>query len=392
MSWKPIHSVDFYKADDLLTDEERKVRAELAEFIDREVIPGIAKHYEEATFPMDVIPKLAELGVFGATFPKEEGYRGLSHVAYGLIMQELERGDSAIRSMASVQAALVMFPIRAYGSEEQKKKWLPLLKSGEKIGCFGLTEPAHGSDPGGLETKAVRDGDEWVLSGEKLWITNGSIADLAVVWAKTPEGDVGGFLIEKGTKGFKAPEVTRKLSLRASITSGLVMDSCRIPEANRLPGAKGLAGPLRCLNEARYGIAWGAVGAATACYTTALNYSMKRIQFEKPIASYQLVQQKLVGMLTDITKAQLLCIQLGRLKERGEAAYPRVSMAKMSNVAMASKTARVAREILGANGISLSYNVMRHMCNLESVKTYEGTHDMQALIVGREITGLDAIR
>jgi glutaryl-CoA dehydrogenase len=307
-------------------------------------------------------------------------------------MQEIERGDSAIRSAASVQSALVMFPIRTFGSEEQKKKWLPLLKTGEKVGCFGLTEPGHGSDPGALETGAYLDGDEWVLNGEKLWVTNGSIADVAVVWAKTEDGNIAGFLIEKGTKGFKAPEIKRKLSLRASITSGLSMNGCRIPKANRLPGASGLVAPLRCLNEARYGIAWGAIGAAMACYTTALNYTIKRVQFDKPIASYQMVQQKLVRMITEITKAQLMCIQLGRLKERGEAAYPRVSMAKMNNVAMASEVARDAREILGANGISLTYNVMRHMCNLEAVRTYEGTHDMQALIVGREITGLDAIR
>jgi glutaryl-CoA dehydrogenase len=255
-----------------------------------------------------------------------------------------------------------------------------------------LTEPGYGSDPGSLTTKAVRDGDEWTLTGEKLWITNGSIADVCVIWAKKDDGEIAGFLVEKGTKGFKATDITRKLSLRASITSGLSMDNCRIPEANRLPGAVGLVAALRCLNEARYGIAWGAVGAATACYTAAVNYATKRVQFGKPIASYQLVQQKLVRMVTEITKAQLLCIQLGRLKERGEAAYPRVSMAKFNNVAMAREVARDARDILGSYGISLQYNVMRHMCNLEAVSTYEGTHDMQTLIVGREITGIDAIR
>ncbi len=291
-----------------------------------------------------------------------------------------------------MQSALVMFPIWKYGSKEQKEAWLPALKSGEKIGCYGLTEPGHGSDPGSMETNAVRDGDGWIINGNKIWITNGSIADVAMVWSRVEGGEIGGFLVERGTEGFRAPEIKDKLSLRASVTGGLVFKNCRVPEANRLPAANGLGAALSCLNEARYGIAWGTVGAAVACYTTALKYAMERIQFGKPIASYQLVQRKLVKMVTEITKAQLLCIQLGRLKERGRAAYPRVSMAKMNNAAMALDIAREARDLLGSYGVSLRYSVMRHMCNLESVKTYEGTDDMHRLIVGREITGIDAIR
>lgn len=383
---------DFYDVDDLLTEEEKGIRSSVREFVDSEIIPSIAEHYEAGTFPVHSIPGMAKLGVFGATLPKEEGFPGISQVAYGLTMQELERGDSAIRSFASVQSALVMFPIWKFGSPEQKEKWLGDLKSGEKIGCYGLTEPAHGSDPGSMTTTAKRDGDGWVLDGRKMWITNGSMADVAVVWARMKGGEIGGFLVERGTEGFKAPVIKDKLSLRASVTSGLVFKNCRIPESNRLPGTKGLASTLSCLNEARYGIAWGALGAATACYTAALNYARERIQFGKPIASYQLVQSKLVKMATEITKAQLLCVQLGRLKESGKAKYPRVSMAKMNNTAMALDIARDARDILGAVGISLRYSVMRHMCNLESVKTYEGTDDMHRLIIGREITGMDAIR
>ncbi len=392
MSWKKARTVDFYDADDLLTDEEKEIRESVRRFVDSEIIPIITGHYQSGTFPSEIIPGLAELGVFGATLPAEEGFPGMNQVAYGLIMQELERGDSGIRSFASVQSALVMFPIWKYGSKEQKEAWLPALKSGEKIGCYGLTEPAHGSDPGSMETNAVRDGDEWIINGNKIWITNGSIADVAMVWSRVEGGEIGGFLVERGTEGFRAPEIKDKLSLRASVTSGLVFKNCRVPEANRLPTANGLGAALSCLNEARYGIAWGTVGAATACYTTALNYAMERIQFGKPIASYQLVQRKLVKMATEITKAQLLCIQLGRLKERGRAAYPRVSMAKMNNAAMALDIAREARDLLGSYGVSLRYSVMRHMCNLESVKTYEGTDDMHRLIVGREITGIDAIR
>jgi glutaryl-CoA dehydrogenase len=385
-------TVDFYSADDLMTEEEKRIRESVRGFVDSEIVPVIADHYEKGTFPMEVVGGLAKLGVFGATLPAEEGFPGMSQVAYGLIMQELERGDSSIRSFASVQSALVMFPIWKYGSQEQKEAWLPALKSGEKTGCYGLTEPGHGSDPGAMETVATRDGDGWLLNGQKLWITNGSIADVAVVWARTEGGEIGGFLVEKGTEGFKAPEIVDKLSLRASATSGLVFNNCRVPEANRLPGAKALGAALSCLNEARYGIAWGTVGAAIACYTAALNYAAERVQFGKPIASYQLVQRKLVTMVTEITKAQLLCVQLGRLKERGEAKHTRVSMAKMNNAAMALAAARDARDILGSYGISLRYGVMRHMCNLESVITYEGTDDIHRLIVGREITGIDAIR
>jgi glutaryl-CoA dehydrogenase len=392
MSWKPVHTVDFYEADGLLTEAEKRTRDSVRSFVEAEIMPSIAEHYEAGTFPREIIPGLAKLGVFGATFPEEEGYPGISQVAYGLIMQELERGDSGIRSFASVQSALVMFPIWKYGSEEQKADWLPGLRSGEKIGCYGLTEPGYGSDPGSMATSATRDGDGWVLNGQKMWITNGSIADVAVVWARMDDGEIGGFIVERGAEGFKAPQIKDKLSLRASVTSALVFKNCRVPDANRLPGTKGLGSTLSCLNEARYGIAWGTVGAAIACYTTALNYAQERIQFEKPIASYQLVQSKLVRMVTEITKAQLLCIQLGRLKEERKAKYPRVSMAKMNNTAMALDIARDARDILGAMGISLRYNVMRHMCNLESVKTYEGTDDMHRLIIGREITGIEAIR
>lgn len=392
MSWKPVHTLDFYDIEGLLTDEEKMVRESVRKFVDAEIIPSIADYYDKGAFPVDIIPGLAKLGVFGATLPKEDGFPGISQVAYGLMMQELERGDSAIRSFTSVQSALVMFPILKFGSAEQKRKWLPGLKSGGKIGCYGLTEPGYGSDPGSMTTSAARDGDGWVLNGRKMWITNGSIADIAVVWATMDDGNIGGFIVERGTEGFKAPQIVDKLSLRASVTSALVFKNCRVPDENRLPGTKGLGSTLSCLNEARYGIAWGTVGAAIACYTTALNYAQERVQFGKPIASYQLVQRKLVNMATEITKAQLLCHQLGRLKQAGLAKFPRVSMAKMNNAAMALDVARDARDILGAMGISLRYSVMRHMCNLESVKTYEGTDDMHRLIIGREITGIDAIR
>jgi glutaryl-CoA dehydrogenase len=313
----------------------------------------------------------------------------MNNVAYGLVMQELERGDSGLRSFASVQGALVMYPIFAYGSEEQKRRWLPMLARGERIGCFGLTEPDHGSDPGSMITRAELKGDRWVLNGAKSWITNGTIADIAVVWAKA--GDrVRGFLVEKGTKGFSAPEIKHKMSLRASITSQLIFDDCEIPAGNLLPGSGGLKSPLGCLNQARYGIAWGVLGAAMACYHSALEYSKKREQFGRPIGGFQLVQEKLVTMLTEITKGQLLALQLGRLKDAGKMHHTQVSLAKRNNVAMALEAARLARDILGANGISLEFPVIRHMCNLESVKTYEGTHDIHTLILGESITGLSA--
>jgi glutaryl-CoA dehydrogenase len=336
-----------------------------------------------------VVPQLGELGIFGATL-KGYGCAGLSNVAYGLIMQELERGDSGLRSFASVQSGLVMYPIHRFGSDPQKDRWLPALQRGAAIGCFGLTEPDHGSDPGGMATRAVRQGDHYVLNGTKLWITNGSVADVAVVWAKDETGEVGGYLVERGTPGFGTLDIHGKFSMRASVTSELSFQDCRIPLANRLPGAKGLKAPLACLSQARYGIAWGAVGAAQACYDWALQYGQTRVQFGKPIAGFQLVQRKLVWMVTEITKAQLLCLQLGRLKDGPGVRPQQVSMAKMNNVAMALETARMARDILGAAGIVDEHPIIRHLLNLETVNTYEGTQDIHTLIIGRDITGLDA--
>jgi glutaryl-CoA dehydrogenase len=381
--------VDFYRIDDLLSEDERMVRDTVRAFVGEKVIQIMDRHFEDATFPMELIPQMAELGVYGANLPEEYGCAGMNNVAYGLVMQELERGDSALRSFVSVQGSLVMYPIYAFGSEAQKRRWLPALARGEKIGCFGLTEPDHGSDPAGMITRAEKRGDCWVLNGAKSWITNGTIADVAVVWAKA-DGEIRGFLVEKGTGGFSAPEIRHKMSLRASITSQLIFDDCRIPEQNALPGGLGLKCPLMCLNQARYGIAWGGLGAAMACYHSALEYAKARIQFERPIAGFQLVQEKLVYMLTEITKGQLLALQLGRLKDAGKLHYTQTSMAKRNNVAIALETARLARDILGANGISLEFPIIRHMCNLESVKTYEGTHDIHTLIVGQEITGTPA--
>jgi glutaryl-CoA dehydrogenase len=385
-----FRGVDYYGVDALLGEEERMVRDAVRDWVEAEFLPIVTEHHRAGTFPVDLIPKLGELGVFGATL-KGYGGAGLSHVAYGLIMQELERGDSGLRSCASVQSGLVMHPIHAYGSEGQKERWLPALARGERVGCFGLTEPDYGSDPGGMKTRAVRQGDAWVLNGTKLWITNGSIADVAVVWAKdAADGEIYGFLVERGTPGFSALDIHNKFSMRASITSELSFQDCRIPLENRLPGVKGLKGPLGCLSQARYGIAWGAVGAAMACYDWALQYAQQRIQFGKPIASFQLVQQKLVWMVTEITKAQLLCLQLGRLKDEGKARAQQISMAKMNNVQIALETARMGRDILGAAGIVDEHPVIRHMLNLETVNTYEGTHDIHTLIIGRDITGLDA--
>jgi len=365
------------------------VRDTVRSFVEDRVIPVIDHHFENATFPRDLVPEMGSLGLLGANLPEEYGCPGLADVGYGLVMQELERGDSALRSFASVQGALVMYPVFTFGSEAQKRHWLPALAKGEAIGCFGLTEPDHGSNPGGMLTRAVKDGSRWVLNGTKSWITNGTIADVAVVWAKL-DGVVRGFLVERGTPGFSAPEIQHKMSLRASVTSQLVFEECSIPEENLLPGAQGLKSPLMCLNQARYGIAWGALGAAMACYHAALEYAGARKQFDRPIAGFQLVQEKLVYMLTEITKGQLLALQLGRLKEAGKLHFAQTSLAKRNNVAMALECARRARDILGANGISLEFPVIRHMCNLESVKTYEGTHDIQTLIVGGHITGLDA--
>jgi glutaryl-CoA dehydrogenase len=382
--------VDFLELDSLLSDEERLVRQTTRQFVDREVLPIIEKHNREATFPLSLIPQLAELGFFGANLTGY-GCAGMSNVAYGQVMQELERGDSGLRSFVSVQGALVMYPIHAYGSTAQKEKWLPRLQSGQAIGCFGLTEPQFGSNPAGMLTRATRKGDRTVLNGEKMWITNGSLADVALIWARDDENQVRGFLVEKGTPGFKAWDVHGKWSLRASITSGLALTDCEIPAENMLPGAAGLRGPLSCLTQARYGIGWGAVGAAMACYQTALDYARTRRQFEnRPIASHQLVQDKLVWMITEISKAQLLALHLGRRKDQGHTDPVQISMLKMNNVWMARETARLAREILGANGIVDDYCIMRHMNNLESVYTYEGTHDIHRLIIGERITGIPA--
>jgi glutaryl-CoA dehydrogenase len=382
--------VDFLDFDSLLNDEERLVRQTGREFVDKEIIPIIEKHSREGTFPQFLVPQLGELGFFGANL-KGYGCAGMSNVAYGLLMQELERGDSGLRSFVSVQGALVMYPIYAYGSDAQKDKWLPQLQSGAKIGCFGLTEPQFGSNPGGMLTRAVKRGDKWILNGEKMWITNGSISDVSLVWARCDDEKIRGFLIEKGTKGFKAWDVHGKWSLRASVTSGLSMSDCEIPAENVLPKVEGLKGPLSCLSQARYGIGWGAIGAAMAVYDCALQYAKTRKQFaNKPIGSHQLVQEKLVFMITEISKAQLLALHVGRLKDAGKVDFTHISMLKMNNVWMALESARKARDILGANGIVDDYPVMRHMNNLESVYTYEGTHDIHKLIIGERITGLAA--
>jgi glutaryl-CoA dehydrogenase len=387
----PFPGVDFLDFDSLLNAEELLARQTTRQFVDKEVLPIIEKCNRDALFPAHLVPQLGALGFLGANL-SGYGCAGLSNVAYGQVMQELERGDSGLRSFVSVQSALVMFPIHEFGSSEQKEKWLPRLQSGQAIGCFGLTEPQFGSNPAGMLARAVRRGDAYVLNGEKLWITNGSIADVAIIWARTEEdGVVRGFLVEKGTPGFKSWDVHGKLSLRASVTSGLAMTDCQVPAANLLPGAHGLAAALSCLTQARYGIGWGAIGAAMACYHTALDYAKTRRQFEnRPIASHQLVQDKLVWMITEISKAQLLALHIGRLKDGGRIDPAHVSMLKMNNVWMALETARKARDILGANGIVDDYCVMRHMNNLESVSTYEGTHDIHRLVIGERITGIPA--
>jgi len=384
-----FRGVDYYGIDELLTEEQRMMRDAVRDWVEAKFLPIVSQHHRDGTFPMELARDLGEMGVFGATL-KGYGCAGLDNVAYGLIMQELERGDSGLRSFASVQSGLVMYPIYSYGSDAQKDRWLPRLQSGEALGCFGLTEPDHGSDPGSMKTRAVKKGNEYVLNGTKLWITNGSVADVAVVWAKGDDGEIGGYLVEKGTPGYSTLDIHGKFSMRASITSELAFADCRIPLENKLPGVKGLKGPLSCLSQARYGIAWGAIGAAMGCYDWALKYSQQRIQFGKPIGSFQLVQQKLVWMITEITKAQLLCLRLGQLKDEGKARPQQISMAKRNNVQMALDTARMARDILGAAGIVDEHPIIRHMMNLETVNTYEGTHDIHTLIVGRDITGLDA--
>ena len=380
--------VDFYNLDQHLTEEELMVRDLVRDWVDEEVLPIIEDYYTKGTFPLDLIPKIGEMGLFGCNL---KGYEcaGLSNVAYGVICQELERGDSAIRSCVSVQGSLSMYPIHAFGTEEQKNKYLPGMAKGELIGCFGLTEPDHGSDPAGMETKAVEDGASYVLNGAKMWITNGTIADIAIVWAKL-DGKIRGFIVEKGDKGFTAPEMKGKHSLRASITSELVFHDCRIPKDRLFPDVQGLKGPLSCLTQARFGIAWGSLGAAMGCFHSSVDYAKSRIMFNKPIASFQLVQNKLAWMLREITKGQLLAYHLGRAKDKGEATPEMVSLGKMNNVDIALEIARTSRDIHGANGILNEYPIMRHMANLESVYTYEGTHDIHNLILGRWITGFQA--
>jgi glutaryl-CoA dehydrogenase len=384
-----FRGVDYYGIDELLTEEQRMMRDAVRDWVEAKFVPIVSQHHRDGTFPTELAKDLGEMGVFGATL-KGYGCAGLDNVAYGLIMQELERGDSGLRSFASVQSGLVMYPIHSYGSDAQKERWLPRLQSGDALGCFGLTEPDHGSDPGSMKTRAVKKGQEYVLNGTKLWITNGSVADVAVVWAKGEDGEIGGYLVEKGTPGYGTLDIHGKFSMRASITSELAFADCKIPLENKLPGVKGLKGPLSCLSQARYGIAWGAIGAAMGCYDWSLQYAQQRVQFNKPIGSFQLVQQKLVWMITEITKAQLLCLRLGQLKDMGKARPQQISMAKMNNVQIALDAARLARDILGAAGIVDEHPIIRHMMNLETVSTYEGTHDIHTLIVGRDITGLDA--
>jgi glutaryl-CoA dehydrogenase len=389
-----FQGVDFYDVDGLLSEEERAVRDTVRSWVDEHVLPIIGAHYLEGRFPKPLIPQMAGLGLFGANLPDAYGCAGLNNVAYGLIMQELERGDSGVRSFASVQGALVMYPIYAFGSEEQKQRWLPKMASGEVIGCFGLTEPDYGSNPAGMITVAKETKDGWVLNGAKMWITNGSTAQAAIVWAKTGKLDdvssIRGFIVPTDTKGFSAKDQKGKLSLRASDTSELVLQDVRVPLDALLPKSGGLKSPLQCLTQARYGIAWGAVGAAMACYEEAVGYAKNRLMFGKPIGGFQLQQARLAEMLTEITKAQLLCLQLGRLKDDGKATPEQVSLAKRNNVSIATDVARETRRLLGANGILAEYQAMRHLANLESVYTYEGTHDVHTLILGQAITGLNA--
>ncbi|MBI4419963.1 MAG: acyl-CoA dehydrogenase family protein [Gemmatimonadetes bacterium] len=390
-----FQGVDFYDRDSLLSEDERAVRDPVRRFVDDEVMPIIGHHYIEGKFPKQIVPQMAELGLFGANLPEQYGCAGLNNVAYGLIMQELERGDSGVRSFASVQGALVMYPIYALGTEEQKQEWLPQLASGKLIGCFGLTEPDYGSNPAGMITTAREMKDGWVLNGAKMWITNGSTAHLAIIWAKV--GDprdpkaVRGFIVPTDSKGFSAKDQKGKLSLRASDTSELVLQDVKVSKDALLPKAEGLKGPLLCLTQARYGIAWGAVGAAMACYEEAVRYAKNRVMFDRPIGGFQLQQARLAEMLTEITKAQLLCVQLGRLKDKGTMLPEQVSLAKRNNVNMATEAARETRRLLGANGILAEYQAMRHLANLESVYTYEGTHDIHTLILGQAITGLNAL-
>ncbi len=387
----PFRGVDYLEIDSLLNDEEKLVRRTVREFVDKEVIPYIEEWNREAQFPKHLVPVMAELGFYGANL-QGYGCAGLSNVQYGLIMQELERGDSGLRSFVSVQGALVMYPIHEFASDEQKQRWLPALQQGKAVGCFGLTEPDFGSNPAGMRTRAVKDGGHYVLNGEKAWITSGTIADVAVIWARTNDG-IRGFLVEKGTPGFTAKDIKGKWSLRASVTSILSLQDVRVPASHMLPKAEGLRAPLACLNQARFGIGWGALGAAMACYNESLEYAKIRKQFDdKPIASHQLIQAKFADMITEITKGQLLALQVGRLKDRGRADHAHVSMLKRNNVSMALDVARAARDILGANGVADEYPIFRHMCNLESVFTYEGTHNIHTLVIGERVTGIPAYK
>ncbi|HCC56436.1 MAG TPA: acyl-CoA dehydrogenase [Solibacterales bacterium] len=386
-----FRGVDYFLIDSMFDEQELLVRHTARHFVDAEVLPVITACYREGRFPAEIIPELGRLGFLGASL---EGYgcAGMSHVEYGLIMQELERGDSGLRSFVSVQGALVMYPIHRYGSEQQKQRWLPRLQAGQAIGCFGLTEPDFGSNPAGMRATAVRDGADWILNGEKTWITNGSVADVAVVWARAEDG-IRGFLVEKGTPGFSSSDIHGKWSMRASVTSSLALHDCRLPESAALPGVKGLKGPLSCLSQARYGIGWGVLGAAMDCYETARQYTLLRKQFDdRPLASHQLVQEKLAWMITEITKAQLLALHAGRLKDRGKLDPAHVSMLKRNNATIALDCARLSRDLLGANGITEEYPIMRHLCNLETVKTYEGTDHIHALVIGERVTGVAAYR
>ena len=386
-----FHGVDYLHIDSLFNEEELLVRQTARQFVDERVLPAIRDCYRDARFPNDLVPEMGRLGFFGANL---EGYgcAGLSNVEYGLIMQELERGDSGVRSFVSVQGALVMYPIFTYGSDEQKQQWLPRLQSGEAVGCFGLTEPDFGSNPAGMRATARRDGGDWILNGEKTWITSGTLADVAIVWARAEEG-IRGFLVEKGTPGYTSSDIHGKWSMRASVTSSLALADCRVPSSAMLPGARGLKGPLGCLTQARYGIGWGVLGAAMDCYETARQYTILRKQFDgRPIASHQLVQEKLAWMITEITKAQLLAMQAGRLKDQAKLEPAHVSMLKRNNVAMALECARLSRDLLGANGITDEYPIMRHLCNLETVKTYEGTDHIHTLVIGERVTGIAAYK
>ena len=382
--------MDILNTDSLLSEEEKILKKSAKKFVEKDILPDISQHFNEGTFPSELPELLGSNGYLGSFIPQEYGGGGSSYTNYGVICEQLEFGDTGVRSFCSVQSSLVMFPIWKFGSEEQKKKWLPLLASGKKIGCFGLTEPDFGSNPSGMITKAVKEKDGYTLNGVKRWITNANVADICVVWAKNEAGEIEGFLVEKDSPGLLQKEIKNKFSLRASHTGELVFEDCKIPLKNKLPDAKGLKSPLLCLDSARFGIIWGAIGAANACYESALNYAKERIQFSKPIAAYQLVQNKLVAMITEIEKAKLLAIQVSRQRDLGKGKFTQVSMGKMNNVSIALDIARNARDILGANGISTEYPVIRHMLNLESVNTYEGTEDIHRLIIGKEITGHSA--